>query len=225
MKKVLCTILAVVMCFCFATTAMASEADFVPSISYKDAPTILNAEMGGEDMGYCVIISSVLDAKNKTTDISQAARDELLSVYGKLDAGTMTLPLDGEYTILHLVDISWAELGCVQNGHPHKEELAKPDVTIDVTLDLDLGALANLKVFHYDENQWKAVKFVINDNGSVTLTMEDFCPVAFAIEGYQGDQPATGDTMGMEMGLWIGLMTVSAAAVVVLLINRRKCVK
>ena len=108
MKRVLCAICVLVMCFAMAAPVFAAESDFVPSVTYKDAPEILEAKLGDEDVTSCLVVTSILAAQNKTTDVHQDNRDLLLEVYEKLSDGTMTLPLDGDHVIVQLVDIDFA---------------------------------------------------------------------------------------------------------------------
>ena len=41
MKRIVCLIVAIVLCLAVASPAFAAKTEFVPSISYKDSPTIV----------------------------------------------------------------------------------------------------------------------------------------------------------------------------------------
>ena len=220
MKRVFCAVIALMMCFAMMVPAFAAEGSFVPSITYKDGPSVVDAAFDGEDVSYCVFVTSIQGAKNKSTDIFQEDRDELLSVYEQLTKGTMTLPLEGDYVIRDLVDVSFAKNGCVEFPHDHDAQLDKAGTQIEVTFDLGNGELPGLKILHYSNGEWKPVEIKSIKNGKVTCVFEDFCPVAFTTTDSEAEAPKTGDTQGSAM--WIGLMVVSAAALVVLLANRRK---
>lgn len=224
-KKVICLILAVLLLVALAFPAFAAENTFVPSITYKDGPEIEDAEMNGEDVDGCLVVTSIMDAKNKSTDISQDDRDLLLDVYGQLDEGTMKLPLEGEnYVIRELVDVSFEKSGCVGVSHDHKAWLAEEGNTITIDFDLGVKASTDVEVLVYVDGQWTPVESVVNNgDGTVTCVFEDICPVAFCVErGAEDNPPQTGDTMGENLILWIVLLVGSLAAIVVLLVNRRK---
>lgn len=224
MKKVLCAMIALVICVAMAVPAFAAEGEFVPSISYKDAIESVDANMGDEDVGNCIVVSSILDAKNKTTDIHQDSRDLLLDVYKKLSDGTMSLPLEKDYVILDLVDVSFKQNACIDVPHGHEEELNKDNTSVSVTFRTKINASTKLVVMRYKDGEWKVVESKNNGDGTVTCVFEEFCPVAFVVEGKGSatSNPKTGDEAGHTMGLWLGMTTASAAAMAFVVLNRRK---
>lgn len=222
MKRVLCAIFALVMCFAMAAPAFATENEFVPSITYKDAPEIVEAKLGDEDVAPCLVVTSILAAQNKTTDVHQDNRDLLLDVYEKLSNGTMTLPLKGDYVIVQLVDVDFAEGECVADDHSHEEELNKDNTTISITFKAQIDSDTDIVVMQYKGGEWRAVESKSNDDGTITCKFEDFCPVAFVANAEGVVVPKTGDDFGQNMGLWIGLMLVSVAGLAVVVANRRK---
>lgn len=225
MRKVICLVTVLLLCAAMICPAFAAADTFVPSIGYKDGPDIEDAEMNGEDVGGCLVVSSILDAKNKTTDIDQADRDLLLDVYGKLDNGSMKLPLDnGDYVIRELVDVSFRKSDCVDGGHDHKAWLEEKGNTVEIVFDLGVAKTTEVTVFAYVDGEWTAIESVKNNgNGDVTCVFEDICPVAFCIESDAEDTPPkTGDELGRSMFLWVALMVASLAAIVVLVVLRRR---
>lgn len=244
MKKMMCVILAVVLCVALAAPAFAAEVNFVPSISFKDAPAVVSAMLNGKDVASCLVVTSILAAENKSTDITQDARDLLLDVYAKLSAGTMTLPVDGEHVVRDLVDVNFAKTACVDAGHGHDTELAADGTTITVTFDLGITSADDIVVLQYTDGAWTEVESENNGDGTMTCEFEHFCPVAFvsvedtdntdstdATEGTESTDatestgngsstPQSGD--GMNLGLWIGILVASAAVLVVGIANRRK---
>ena len=210
-------ILAVLLCL--AIPAMAAEGSFVPSIDYKDGPEIEDAEMDDEDVVPCLVITSIPEAREKTTNIHQEDRDKLLEVYEQLTSGQMVLPLEGEYVIRELVDVSFI-IPCDEQ-HTHKEQLAKDGVTLDITFDLGIAPDETVIVMVYVDDQWVPVEIVNNGDGTVTGPFEDICPVVFCVRS-ELPPAQTGDIAGQNLVLWMVLMAVSLAAVVVLLMNRRK---
>lgn len=224
MKKLLCAMIALAVCFAMAVPVFAADGEFVPSISYKDALEVVEAKMGDEDVGDCIVVSSILDAKNKTTDIHQDTRDLLLDVYKKLSNDTMSLPLDKNYVILDLVDVSFKQKACIEVSHGHEEELNKDNTSVSVTFRTRAGDYTKLVVMQYKGGEWRTVECKNNRNGTVTCVFEDFCPVAFAVEGKAATvtTPKTGDEAGQTLGLWLGMTAASAAALAVLVLNRRR---
>lgn len=201
-------------------------ADFVPSIDYKDGPGIMLASFEGQGVEECVVVTTIEQAKDKSTDVSQEDRDLLLEVYDKLKDGSMTLPLEGEYVIRDLVDVSFEYEDCRQiEAHGHKDEnLAKEGVTLTVTFDMGIGANEDLLVLVYVDGEWVLVKDVKNNgNGTVTCVFEDVCPVAFVYEGDSPDKlPTTGDAAGMYLMLAMGVMAMSAVGIFALVVSKAR---
>lgn len=222
MKKLICLIAVLAIAFTLCVPAFAAEGEFVPSISYKDGPEIIVATMDGADVANCLVVTSLKAAAEKTTDISQAARDLLLEVYGKLATGDMEFPLEEDYTIRELVDLSWKETACVGNPHTHPADLEQEGTSVTVSVKLGTGSLDELQVLAYRDGQWCEVESVkIDEDGNVTCVFEHFCPVAFCVKNENNIEP-TGDISANSLLLWFVLLTVSAAAVVVMSVNRRK---
>lgn len=222
MKKLICIAAVLAISLTLACPAFAAEDTFVPSISYKDGPAINQAVMGEEDVAGCLVVTSLKGAADKTTDISQEARDLLLDVYAKLDSGEMELPLEEGYIIRELVDVSWKQSACEDAGHAHKAEHEKEGVTVSVDFDLGIDADDGLLVYAYRSGEWKPIEAVtVNSDGTVTCVFEHFCPVVFCFKDNTDNDP-TGDITSESLLLWFVLMAVSVAAIVVMTADRRK---
>jgi hypothetical protein len=167
--------------------------EFVPSITYKDGLTITKVESNmvidgkdwSEGIKECVEVTSIAQAKEKSTDLSQDDRDFLLEIYEDLANGDMLLPLPGDYVIRELVDISFKYENCTcDEEHGHKAEcLADDGVTLTITFDLGVAPDAKVTVMTYIDNSWKDIKSVVNNgDGTVTCVFEDICPVAICVE-------------------------------------------
>ena len=233
MKKMICLLTALVLCVCLAVPAFATEDGFVPSIGYQDGPAVEEAILNGEDVDSCVVVTTIKGAREQATDIKQSERDLLLSVNEKLNNGDMKLPLNGDYVIRELLDISFEYDDCRDDEtHGSKDaQLKQPGVTLKVTLDMDmnLSDSEKLSVLVYVDGAWKTVEAVtVHSNGDVTIVFEDICPVAFCVERKAApgpSSPQTGDMNGEKLVLWGALMVVSAAAMAAVVINRRKFVR
>ena len=236
MRKLISIMLVMAFCLVLTCPAFAAEGDFVPSISYKDGPDIIDAEMDDEDMKSCLIITSIKGAQEKTTDIYQSDRDLLLSVYQQLSDGSMVLPMEGTgsmartggatkkyYVIRELLDVSFKKTPCREGEHGHKEKLAEPGILITITFDLGVSADAKVLVLNYVDGKWDYIESVVNNgDGTLTCVFEDICPVVFCVENESKDPSQTGDIDKEKMILWFLLMAVSTAAIVVLAVARRK---
>ena len=224
MRKMLCFVLTLLTCAALASPVFAVEGTFVPSISYKDGPELDKAEMDEQPIDGCIVVTSIPEAKDKSTDIYQEDRDLLLKVYKELSDGTMKLPLDDNYVIRDLVDVSFRKSECVEPDHGHKEALAKDGTTIALTFDLGIKKGVEVTVLAYIDGEWiNAVSVVNNGNGTITCVLEDICPVAFCLEeDYNYKPPKTGDEFGRQLPVWIAVMVASLAAIVVLVVLYNK---
>lgn len=213
---------------------------FVPSITYKDGVDILdittnitngNGESVGEGIDECVVVTSIAEARNKSTDISQDDRDLLLDVYEQLLDGSMKLPLKDDYVIKELVDISFKHEGCRQiEEHGHKDAgLKQDDVTLTIRFDLNVAQDENFAVLAYVDGAWEEVESVqVNADGTVTCVFEDICPVAFAHEANAEANKAASNTdatnpwTGDIIAMWVIIMVVCAAGIVAVVVIMKK---
>lgn len=222
MKKGIVVIALLAICVSLVCPAFAAEDTFVPSIGYKDGPEIIDAELETEDVEACLVVTSLKGAAEKTTDISQAARDQLLQVYEKLNSGEVKLPGADGYVIRELVDVSWKQIGCVEEKHTHEDDLEKEGVVVDIDLEMGIDANTDILVYAYRDGQWTLIESAKNNgDGTVTCVFEHFCPVAFAVREQTGGSQ-TGDTARGSLILWGVLMAVSLVAIIVLAIRRKK---
>lgn len=223
MKTMLKLMAAILACLLLACPVLAAQSTFVPSISYKDGPDIKEAEMEDEDVYKCLVITSVKQAREKTTDIFQHERDLLLDIYEQLTKNDMQLPLDDDYVVRELLDVSFRKSECVEADHKKEELLSQPDVTLTVTFKMNLDTDTDLVVLVWVEDHWEKVENVtIHDDNTVTCEFETIGPVAFCVSSEDYKPPQTGDAAGAHLLLWALLMAFSLVAVVALLFNRRK---
>ena len=227
MRKVISCIVALLVCVSLAMPAFAAVGTFVPSISFKDGPEIVSATLDGESVDGCVIVTTISEAREKTTDITQDERDLLLEVYEGLNDGSVTPPeLPEGYVIRDLVDASFEYTDCrTLEDHNHKDRrLEEKGVTLTVAFKLGVGKNVNVVVMTYIDGVWTEIESVTNNgDGTVTCVFEDICPVAFAVkqEG-QNAVPSLGDTFGRYLPLWIGILVASAVALVAVVVIARK---
>ena len=247
MKKLISLFLALVMCLSVCGVAYAAEDDFVPSISYKDAPELVT----GKDAEGRTTIGAICDAAGNVigdiyyedclviTSIAQALRDVetgipddneslLEKLYKEILDGTAVLPFENpdEMVVIQLIDATFLCAGAeTEEDHP---EVLEPDgVRIELTFDLGVGADVPVQVMTYKNNQWGDIHSVTNNgDGTVTCVFEHLCPIAFAVPAnIVENAPATGDNSVAELGLWFGLLAISSVALAGLVIFRRKVVR
>lgn len=229
MRRILCALLVLLLCFSLATSAFA--ADFVPSISYKDHPDVVDPpelvdedEKKIEELDWpCLKITSVAEAK----DTPKAERTDyeklLLEVYKELRDGTMKLPSDKDkdLVIRELLDATLI-CGDKHTNPSHVKELAKPGVYLKLTFDLGVKKNTKVVVMTYIDGEWIRVEDVANNgDGTVTCLFEEICPIVFCVE-QKSEVPKTGDVAIPKLILWVVVMVVSFVAILVLLLSRRR---
>ena len=224
MRKIMSLMVALLLFVGLVCPAMAAESVFVPSISYKDGPDIEEAVLSDQNVTGCLVVTSITEAREKTTDIYQEDRDLLLEVYEKLDNGSMKLPLEDDYVIRELVDVSWQKTSCVEAEHGHKQWLQKENTTVSVTFDLGVNKSTEVVVMVYLDGKWVEAESVVNNgNGTVTVVFEDICPVAFCVKrSTQVEPPKTGDPAAENLPVYMAVLVISAVALVALVILRSK---
>jgi len=240
MKRILCLLAALVMCAGLALPAYAN--DFVPSVSRPEKPGIgnvilidrneieINSPIGGKDrkdyqngeaVDPCIVVSTVQDAIDKVTDISQEERDLLVEIHQKLYSGGMKLPLKEEYVVVELLDISWEYMDCVQTPHTHEEELLLEENVLVADFDLGVEPDAKVTVMVYLDDKWEPVEAVTNNgDGTVTCEFQRIGPVAFCLPA---ETPVTepAEEVGYPL-LWVILLIVAFLLFLLLIFLRRK---
>ena len=186
MKRVITVAVVLLLCLSIALPIGANAAIFN---SPKAEPMeVQKAQMEGVDVSLndCVIVTTIEDAKNGNPDITAEEKAALLAAYEALVDGSETLPIEGEYAVREVVDVSFKNEGCrLIPEHGNKDEALKGEgVTLTVDFAMGVEAGAEVAVFTYIDGQWNAiVEATNNGDGSVTCVFEDLCPVAFAVLG------------------------------------------
>ena len=221
MKKLVCIFAMLALCLSLVCPAFAAEDTFVPSIGYKDGPELIAVE---EEFDiHHLVVTSIKDAQDQTTDVLQEDRDLLLSVYEQLESGAMELPLNGEkgdYVIRDLVHVGFTT-ACRESEDGHEEKLDKKDSTIHVTFHLGISANTNVVVMSYYRGQWVNAENVVNHgDGTLSCELEDLGPVAFVVcdEGVE-PQP---DPAGKNTWWWLILLLICICILSMMLLKRRK---
>lgn len=230
MKK-LTYLLVLLLCMSMTMTAFATE--FTPSVTSKPAPEIVPVgdgyvayliNEGGEKTyltGECLVVTPVSEVE-KSTVLSEDAKNTLLNVYTQLSAGKMKMPYEkhnpnysaADMVIRDLVDVS---LVCEE----HSEMLKQPGVKLVVTFDMKLKANTDLSVMSYKNAEWNPIDNVtVNEDGTATCTFENLCPVAFSV--YTGVTPPAGTGDNSNTIIWGSIAGIAMVALIVLVVVGRK---
>lgn len=183
MKRVVTVAIVLLLCL---MVALPVAADVAGANSPEIKIEIKQADMNGLALEDCVEITTVQQAEEKSTDITQEERDALLNVYNALVDGTASLPIEGEYAVREIVDISFKNEACrALEEHGHKDEVLKqPDVVLSIDLDLGIEEGEKICVMTFIDNKWEEIESAENNgDGTITCVFEDLCPVAIAVIG------------------------------------------
>lgn len=243
MKKIIACLLALVLCFAMATTAMAVEVGFTPSVEEKPGPgivpdgDIIGAVYGpdGSILDYAYkgdIIITPIAQVNTSTEIPEDARQELIEQNKILNAdGTKLSEL-----CPGLNDMAANALGAGKNADdlvirdlfdvsitdPELKALVEIDGNkLELTYNLGIGADEFITAMVYVDGKWVVVETVNNGDGTVTCLFEDVCPVAFVVADTYADGPSqTGDAANVT--LWVAAAVISLVAIVALVVVYRR---
>lgn len=238
MKKIMSILVAVLVIAALACPAFA-EGNFVPSITYKPSPDIVPVvdENGVEHIGVirdaqgnildyvdaeCLEITSIAEVLENSENVSADVKALLEKLYNGLKSGEMKLPYEkhndslksSDMVLRDLFDARWR---CTE----HAEMLVQEGVTLEITFKLGVDKNAEIYVMSYDEeaNDWEPIVSAKNNgDGTVTCTFAHLCGIEFSV--HNAGASTTGDTF--DMMPWIVLMTVSAGAIVALLVAKKK---
>lgn len=156
----------------------------------------------------CVYDYSLEDAQDENSNMSDTTRKMILDLYNQFVDGDIKL----SEVLPALNDLVAAEFGKQNNAdnmvvrdlflvdliHDEcKAELAKEGTTVDVTFDVDIEKGTFIQVATYIDGEWQLVEKVVNNNddedpendGTITVTFEDLCPVIFLVPGTMNAAP------------------------------------
>ena len=247
MRKLICLVLVLLLCVCLAAPVFAAEDSFVPSITYKPNPEVV--EIPGEDdepyiglirddqgeiidyVGHgCLRITPIAHVWDEEIEVPQVIEDLLLMVYEGLVDGSMTIPYEkheadldaANMVIRDLFDARWV---CDE----HREMVEKEGYTFEITFDLGVVADAEIFVMTYDEatKEWSPiVKTVNNGDGTVTCNFEHLCAIEFSMLSAGSkpvaSAPAAAAGQGPNVLPWIVVLALAVVGVVVLVIAKKK---
>ncbi len=216
MKKVLSCVL-VIMMLTFTFTMVASGAGFVPSVSYKPAPEIV--DIVDHEHDDCIIITPVSEAE-ESKDLPQEKKDALLEQYEKLSDPDIKISelvpdFEDDLVVKDLFDVT---IICSEIN----ENLHEDGYNFDVVLKTPVAEDAEIYAMIYVDGKWSKIPVVNNGDGTITITLEGEGIIALLVpaEDVDMETPETGDNSNVL--LWTAIMLSALALIVVLVIVNRR---
>ena len=248
MKRILAITLSIVMLF--TLTLSVSAAQFVPSITNKGAPDLIVIDkVNGKDVvGFitnadgdklsteyldCLIISSITDALNGK-ELPEGVKEQLLKVYDEFLNGAEISDVCPD--LADIVKEKWdkdktpddlviKDLFDITDTCDDISKHLNGDGILELTFNVGIAGGSFITAMVYVDGKWVPVRDCINNgDGTVTVKFDKICPVAFLVPGSGQNMdtvsPITADTSSAL--IWSGVMVASLAAIVALVIYRRK---
>lgn len=198
MKKFATALLALVLVLGLTYPAFAAENGFVPSISYKAEPDVIETEgavaiirdADGNVVEYvqsgCLLITPLADAMDEEKDVPEEIRELLKGLYENLTSGEMTIPYEkheadlkaDEMAIRDLLDIRFT---CEE----HKAMMEQDGYTLEIIFDLGVSEDLEIYTMTYDEEdeEWNPIVSTTNNqDGTVTFVFDELCAVEFSVK-------------------------------------------
>lgn len=223
MKKVLAICLTAVMLITASVSALAAQGSFVSSPSGNAAPTVVSFKPENSDCNGKLVITPYGD-KNTLSDelraLMEKAYDDIVSTD---DITTLNTALanaangkgiDGKnLAVSDLFDIS--VVGCTDHeGH----------VNFDITLAADTLDRFVALIHMTEDGKWEFVDGaeVIEGGKQLSFNAKSLTPFAIVVDTTPAgaDTPQTGDNS--RLGLYVGIITVAAAALAVTFVVSKK---
>ncbi len=249
MKRILTLVMAVVLMLTLTLSATAAE--FVESITNKGAPELVVVDYvdGKPVVGHvvdadgnelstefidCLVVTSVAEAEDDP-DIPDDAKETLLKVYEELNSGVDLSDVCPELDTI--VKEKW-DKNKTANDLVVKDlfditdlcddidtYLPQHGATLDLTFDLGIAAGTFIAAMIYVDGKWEPVVNTINNgDGTVTVSFDKLCPVAFMVPGSGANlsvvSPTTNDASNIFV--WGFVLLMSLVAIAALVVYRRK---
>ncbi len=228
MKKLSCVILSLLMAVAMPVAAMA--ADFTPSVQAKLAPEVVEQTVnveGAESLTLTVTpVSSSATAPAAVQEALDAAYEELATAE---DVSTVIPNLGDVLTSANIeapassaVVTDVFDLSLIDENGEQRTLNEGESVTVSVNYTYDTVNF-DLVVAHKNtvSGQWEALpsENVVTGDGTVTLTFDQLCPVAFMLLPKAASAPQTIDYTGY---IFCGLALAAAGTVIGVAVKSKK---
>lgn len=190
MKKIINALMCVGLMISLSIPAFAT---YVPSPSFNGFTHLLpnttlvtsneNVVLNEDDIQIVT-----LSAQDKMTD---EQKEEMTRAYDALESGDLSKAIPNLNTVLNDADmgitaddLAIIDMAFVVVSDDVKVRLADENAKISVSLKLDVDTKDALVVLSFVDNKWDVVPFenvIVNDDGTVTITMDNVGLIAFAI--------------------------------------------
>lgn len=186
----------------------------------------------------CIIVYSLRDILDSDADIPEDIKEQLLEIYTSFTSGSAkyselsdelnaaVAAIFGEgkdADMLVIKEIFDVNVHC----EGLKDALAPEGTTVDFTFDVDIPAGESVFMLCYKNNEWVMVEKIVNNNenditeddGTITVTFENFCPVILLVPGAEDVVVPPAATAAFP---WWIIVAVVVIGVVVVVATRKK---
>ena len=216
MKKAITIVMSIIFVLSLGVYAFAAPGAFLESPSRNPAPTLIDAILP-EDCTAEIIITSYADRASMSDDKIAAIEgaykvlresDDITALNQQLKDYIKDKGIESKnLAVSDLFDISY--YGC--NVHDYHKQF---------TFTIKADTLKNfVGLLHFHNGEWDFIENAkLNDDGTITFTVEDFSPFAIIVDTGAADAP-TGD---VTPWIFIALIVASATALTVVAYNYKK---
>lgn len=229
MKKVMSCLLVTVLCCAMALSAFANAVEFVPSITYKPAPTVTATSPEGHEE--CIVVTPVSKA-DESEEISAEDAAELKQLYADLteegaklseqcpDLNDLVADALGENKTAD--DLVVRDLFHVGADCDDLDAYMSEDGTVKVTFASTVDNGESVFAMMYVDDAWKVIEAVNNQDGTITVSLTEWGTLALMVPAAVGsDDTQTGETT--DTVLWVVVMGAAMVAMVLsIMVYRRR---
>lgn len=179
MRKLVCLLISLLMCVSMTLPVLAEEV--VPSAALE----VKEAVMNSEDVKDCVVVTSVKEAREKSTDIAQEERGLLVEIFDALSNGSMVLPVEGPYSIVDLMDVSLALEACREvEEHQHEKENVENILNVKFGLKVEDNVSLIVLFWVAEDETWVRVESALAiSEETLSVTLPQTGPVVILAQG------------------------------------------
>lgn len=150
----------------------------------------------------CLVVYSLRDILDPEVIVPEDVKEQLLEIYTDFTSGNITPSQLSEALNAEVADIfgegNNADMLVIKDifdisviCEQLKTTLSPKGTTIDLTFDVDIPADGYVAMLAYKNDEWVMVEKIVNNNendieeddGTITVTFEDFCPIVLLVPG------------------------------------------
>ncbi len=220
MKKLISCLLAAVLCLSMSVTALADAVEFVPSITYKPAPEVVETVPEGHED--CIVVTPVSEA-DTSTEISEEDAAELKELYADLTKeGTKLSEKCPELNKLVAEklgenktadDLVVRDLFHIGASCDELDKYLDEDGIVKVTFKTTVAKDETVFAMMFIDGKWQTVETVNNGDGTITVSVKEWGTLALMVPATVGsDDTQTGESS--DTILWVVVMGAAVVAMV-----------